>query len=137
MRLLGELRAHEGAAELREAVELLSATPAALEAARARVALGRSPHVADPEAVALLQTALTAARDCGARSVARDAVEGLAQRGHQPEDAVDAPPRLTSRQQRVLDLSAAGLGVNEIAQRLFLPPGTVRAALATTESGPS
>ena len=137
LRLLGELRADQGTAELREAVELLSATPAALEAARARIALGRSPAVADTEALALLQTALTAARGCGAQSVARDAVEGLAQRGHEPEDAVDAPARLTSRQRRVLDLTAAGLGVNEIAQRLFLPPGTVRAALDTIESSPS
>jgi DNA-binding SARP family transcriptional activator/DNA-binding CsgD family transcriptional regulator/tetratricopeptide (TPR) repeat protein len=130
LRLLGELRDGDGTADLREAVELLSGTTATLETARARVALARSPAVADPEAVALLRSALTAARACGAQGVGRDAVAVLAQRGQRLEaTAMDAPARLTSRQRRILDLAATGLDVNEVAQRLFLTPGTVRAVL--------
>jgi len=136
LRLLGELRGSAGTPELREAVELLAGTTATLEAARARTALGRSPAVAETEAVTLLQSALAAARACGARSVARDAVEALAQRGHRLEDSADAPTRLTTRQRRVLDLASTGMDVNEVAQRLFLTPGTVRAVLDSTAGGP-
>jgi DNA-binding SARP family transcriptional activator/DNA-binding NarL/FixJ family response regulator len=133
LRLLGELRDSAGTADLREAVELLSGTTATLEAARARVALARSTAVADPEAVALLHSALAAARACGAQRVGRHAVAVLAQRGQRLEDtAMDAPVRLTSRQRRILDLAATGLDVNEVAQRLFLTPGTVRAVLQST-----
>ena len=71
------------------------------------------------------------------RAVVRDAVAALAQRGHAPVDPSDAPVGLTSRQRRVTDLAAAGLDVNEVAQRLFLTPGTVRAVLdSTTEVAP-
>jgi ATP/maltotriose-dependent transcriptional regulator MalT len=136
LRLLGELRASAGIGELREAVELLTGTQATLEAARARTALGRSPAVDDTEAVALLQAALTAARACDARPVVRDAVVALAQRGHHLEDSAGAPTRLTARQRRLLDLAVAGLDVNQIAQRLFLTPGTVRAVLDSARGGP-
>lgn len=52
-------------------------------------------------------------------------------------DAGDDDTWLTGRQRRVTELVAAGLGVNEVAQRLFLAPGTVRADLASTlERGP-
>ena len=130
LRNLGELRGSAGIADLREAVELLSGTTATLECARARIALGRSAGVDDTEAAALLRSALVSARGCGARTVARDAVEALVLRGHRPDDiAHDAQPRLSTRERRVLDLAASGLDVNEIAQRLFLTPGTVRALL--------
>jgi DNA-binding NarL/FixJ family response regulator len=132
LRLLGELRGATGTAELREAVELLSTTDSALELARARIALGRSPEVADQEALPLLESALRGARACGARRVARDAIEALVRRGHAPNEGEDAPTRLTTRQQRVTDLAASGLDVNEVAQRLFLTPGTVRAVLEST-----
>ena len=129
LRLRGELRGPDGTADLREAVALLSGSPAVLDAARARLSLGRSPEVEETEAVALVQGALDMARACGARAVARDAAAALAQRGHAPVDPGAAPARLTSRQQRVADLAGAGMEVNEVAQRLFLSPGTVRAVL--------
>lgn len=133
LRLLGELRGRAGTPDLREAVELLSATTATLETARAQVALARSADVADPEAVALLRAALAAARACGAQSVGRDAVAVLAQRGQRLEDAaMDVPTRLTNRQRRILDLAASGLDVNEVAQRLFLTTGTVRTVLESS-----
>jgi DNA-binding CsgD family transcriptional regulator len=44
--------------------------------------------------------------------------------------------RVSARERRVLDLSAAGLDVNEVAQALFLTPGTVRALLEAASGGP-
>ena len=78
LRLRGELRGADGTADLREAVDLLAGSRAVLEAARARLALGRCAEVADDEAVPLLQAALSTARACGARAVAREAEEALA-----------------------------------------------------------
>jgi DNA-binding NarL/FixJ family response regulator len=113
-------------------VDLLAGTPALLEAARARLTLGSSPEVPDAEAVPLLDSALGAARACGARGVAADAARALAHRGRPASSPDDAPARLTSRQRRVAELTAAGLDVNQVAQRLFLTPGTVRAVLEST-----
>jgi DNA-binding CsgD family transcriptional regulator len=137
LRLRGELRGSAGTPDLREAVDLLAGSRSVLETARARLSLGRSPDVGEAEAVALLRSALETARACGARAVARDAAEALAERGHAPSDPGAAPTGLTGRQRRVSDLAAAGLDVNEVAQRLFLTPGTVRALLdSTTEVAP-
>jgi DNA-binding NarL/FixJ family response regulator len=55
----------------------------------------------------------------------------LRQRGQVVDnEACDEPPTVSLTVRRILDLTAAGLGVNEVAQQLFLTPGTVRAALA-------
>ena len=133
LRLRGELRGLAGTADLREAVDVLTGSRSVLEAARARLSLGSSPEVGDAEAVPLLRSALDTARTCGAGPVARAAAAGLAGRGHAAEGRADSPAQgLTSRQRRVSDLAAAGLEVNEIAQRLFLTPGTVRAVLEST-----
>ena len=83
----------------------------------------------------LLEAALHAARACGAPGVAADAAEALAQRGQRTADAGDAHTGLTSRQRRVTELTAAGLDPHEVAQRLFLTPGTVRAVLESTTDG--
>ena len=48
LRLRGELRSADGAADLREAVEVLAGTRAVLESARAEVSLGRSPRSRRP-----------------------------------------------------------------------------------------
>jgi DNA-binding CsgD family transcriptional regulator len=132
LRLRGTLRGPGRTADLREAVDLLAGTPALLEAARARLTLGSSPEVPDAEAVPLLDSALGAARACGARGVAADAARALAHRGRPASSPDDAPAGLTSRQRRVAELTAAGLDVNQVAQRLFLTPGTVRAVLEST-----
>lgn len=129
LRLLGELRGADGAADLREAVEILTGTSAVLEEARAQLALGRSEGIAHAEAVRLLRAAHATARDCGARMVVRDAASALAQRGESVAEADGGPARITSRQRRVRELAATGLDVNEVAQRLFLTPGTVRSPL--------
>ncbi|WP_344293440.1 BTAD domain-containing putative transcriptional regulator [Agromyces neolithicus] len=131
LRLRGELRGPDGTADLREAVELLAGSRSVLEAARARLELVRSPHVGDAEAVRLLESALDGARACGARSLVRDVVAALSRLGREV-DAADAPEGLTSRQRRVAALFAAGLDVDEIAQRLFLARGSVLAVLEST-----
>lgn len=129
LRLAGELRGAEGSRLLREAVDVLAPTDAALELARARLALGCSPDVGDAEAVSLLRLAVEGARTCGARGVLRDAASALAERGHRLDCTSETRVGLTGRQRQVLDLAAAGLDVHQVAQRLFLTPGTVRTIL--------
>ena len=131
LRLLGELRGPAGVSELGEAVKLLAATDAPLELARARLALGRRADVGDADAVPLLEQALAAARTCGAGGVLRDAVAALVDRGQQLEPPWEDEAGLSGREQQVLDLAAAGLDVHQVAQRLFLTPGTVRTVLQT------
>ena len=84
-----------------------------------------------------MRAALATARACGALEVIRDAVSALAERGESTAEVDDVPTRITSRQRRVTDLAGTGLDVNEVAQRLFLTPGTVRALLESAqEVGP-
>ncbi|HYN71129.1 MAG TPA: LuxR C-terminal-related transcriptional regulator [Nakamurella sp.] len=134
LRLAGELRGPDGISLLREAVDQLTPTAAALELARARLALGRRPEVDTDEAVPLLRAAAAWARDCGARLVLDGAVAALADRGERPEPVLDKhvpAVRLTGRERQVLDLTSAGLDVHQVAERLFLTPATVHEVLAT------
>ena len=129
LRLLGRLRAPEGLAELREAVTLLASTSAAVDLARARCALGGRPEVPDGEAVPLLRSAVEEAHARGALGIRERARAALKARG-----CPDAAHRETVRaptvtERRILDLATAGWGVREIAQELFLTPGTVQAVL--------
>jgi DNA-binding SARP family transcriptional activator len=131
LRRLGELAGTPGVEHLREAVAVLAATTAELEKARAELALGRSPDVPDAEAVPLLASASARARRCGAQRVFADACAALKRRGQAvDEEACDEPTPVSLTVRRILDLAGAGLGVHEVAQRLFLTPGTVREALA-------
>jgi hypothetical protein len=130
LRRLGELAGGAGLEHLREAVAVLTPTAAELEKARAELALGRSPDVADGEALPLLRSAVDRARRCGAQRVFAEACQALTRRGQVVDDATcDGPPPVSTTVRRILDLAGAGLGVHEVAQRLFLTPGTVRAAL--------
>nr|WP_281371672.1 BTAD domain-containing putative transcriptional regulator [Petropleomorpha daqingensis] len=130
--LLGRLRGAAGVDDLREAVDLLSGTTAAVDLARARCVLGSAPQVPDDEAVPLLRAASEAAGELGADAVLRRACAALQARGvsdgHRP-----AAPRSSSMERPVLALAATGLGVPEIAQRLFLTPGTVAAVLEAVD----
>lgn len=126
--LLGELRGPDGLPELREAVSLLSTTTAAVDLARARLTLGSRPQVPDEEAVPLLAAARTSAAQRGATGVLHAACEALEARGHVAETAEVERP-LSSTERRVLELADEGLGVHEVAQRLFLTPETVRTVL--------
>ncbi|HLM05251.1 MAG TPA: BTAD domain-containing putative transcriptional regulator [Blastococcus sp.] len=126
---LGELRGAKGLDEVREAVEVLAPSHAAVELARARCMLGLRPEVPDAEAVDLLHAALDTALDRGALGIQRRARTGLARRGRPDESGRDAERCPTSTQRRIVELAAAGHGVREVAQQLFLTPGTVQAVL--------
>lgn len=126
---LGELRGGDGLDDAREAVEVLTPTPAAVELARARCLLGLREQLPDDEAVELLRTALDTALDRGALGIQRRARAGLARRGR-PDDGGRLSERFpTSTERRILELAVAGHGVRDVAQRLFLTPGTVQAVL--------
>jgi hypothetical protein len=132
--LTGELRGADGLPLLREAVDTLEPTGSILALARARLALGRRPEVPDAEAVPLLRDAADAARDCGARPVHDGAVAALADRGESVDVDVRGAVRMTSRERQVLDLTADGLDVHQVAQRLFLTPGTVHETLISASA---
>ena len=134
LRLLGELRGGAGLEHLREAVELLAPTPAVVELARARCVLGSSPDVADDEAVPLLEAASEAAHERGAFGIRDRARVALERRGRQPDTRCDEVRWLSATERRILDLSSAGLGIREVAQKLLLTPGMVRAALEAESS---
>ncbi|HEY0126375.1 MAG TPA: hypothetical protein VGB58_04490, partial [Blastococcus sp.] len=126
---LGSLRGDDGLDDLREAVEVLTPTSAAVELARARCTLGLRAQVPGDEAVELLRAALGTAVDRGALGIQRRARAGLAGRGHPDESGRDAQRCPTSTERRIVELASAGLGVRDVAQQLFLTPGTVQAVL--------
>jgi DNA-binding NarL/FixJ family response regulator len=117
-----------GLADLREAEALLAGTASEVELVRTRIALARRPEVADEDAVSLLRQAVPVARRHGAGGLVRDALTALAQRGVVDED--DERVALSRAERQVLELTAAGLSVREVAERLFLTPGVVQTTLA-------
>ncbi|MGY1665577.1 BTAD domain-containing putative transcriptional regulator [Geodermatophilus sp. SYSU D00696] len=134
---LGRLRGDNGVDLLREGVALLEGTTAAVELARARCALGGVARLPDREAVPLLRDALRAAREHGAAALAEEACAALRARGCTDDPARDAVRRPSPTERRILQLAGDGYGTREVAQRLFLTPGTVRAVLesAATDGG--
>ncbi|GAA3163775.1 hypothetical protein GCM10010531_14800 [Blastococcus jejuensis] len=129
LRLLGRLRRAGGVEHLREAVALLGPTDAGVERARARLTLGSAPGVPDAEAVPLLRAAADEAHRLGAEGIEQRACAALRARGLPVDAHAEGDGRLSSTERQVLELSAAGLGVREVAQRLFMTPGTVQAVL--------
>ncbi|WP_369133559.1 BTAD domain-containing putative transcriptional regulator [Modestobacter sp. I12A-02662] len=132
LRLLGELRGPAGLADLREAVEVLAPTSAAVELARAGCALGRRPEVPDEEAEPLLRAASETAHQRGAAGVLAEACAALEARGLTDEPR-PAAEHLSTTERRILDLTAAGLDVREVAERLYLAPGTVNSVLQAAD----
>jgi DNA-binding SARP family transcriptional activator len=135
VRRLGMLRGGAGLGLLREAVDLLAGTSSAVELARSQCLLGRSPDVPDAEAIPLLQQAGEAAHELGAEGIRAGACAGLRKRGQ--ADPLDGAPvrRHSATERRILDLAAAGQGLREIAQQLFLTPGSVQAVLESAAPG--
>jgi hypothetical protein len=111
---------------LREAEALLAPSRAAVERPRARWALGR--RLAGPDGTALLRAAHAEAVRTGAAALCREVQDELGRRGAPPPPH-DAAAPLTRTQQRALDLLRKGLDLCEVAQELFLTPGSVRATL--------
>ena len=81
----------------------------------------------------LLRAASETAHAVGAEPIRAAACVALQQRGQ--DVTLDGGPvhRPSATEQRILDLAAAGLGLREIAQQLFLTPGPVQSVL---ESAP-
>ena len=65
-----------------------------------------------------------------AQELVAAATVALSDRGEPVVDHDALRPRLTVRERQVLDLTAAGLDLHQVAQRLFLTPGTVHEVLA-------
>ena len=113
---------------LSEAVELLGASPARLEHARALVdfgaALRRAGNRRDSRHP--LNAGLELAEHCGADGLAETARHELAASGarvHRP--ALGDANQLTASEQRVCNLAAEGLSNTEIAQALFVTVKTI------------
>jgi DNA-binding NarL/FixJ family response regulator len=85
--------------------------------------------VPDDEAVELLRAALDTALDRGALGIQRRARAALARRGRPDESGRDAQRCPTTTERRIVELASAGHGIRDVAQQLFLTPGTVQAVL--------
>ena len=119
---------------LREAVAVLSESPARLERARTTVELGaalrRSGH--RREARDVLRNGLADSKNCGAHALSARAADELRTAGARPRrDALRGRDALTASEDRVARLAAAGMTNREIAERLFVVLRTVETHLTS------
>jgi DNA-binding CsgD family transcriptional regulator len=123
-----------GLALLREAVDVLEASPAALERARALTELGAALRRANrrTEAREPLRRGLELAHSCGAKPLVERAHTELLATGARPRrlvlSGVDA---LTPSERRVAAMAGDGMTNRDIAQALFVTPRTVEAHLSS------
>jgi len=118
----------EGLAWLREAVAVLSRSPARLEHGRALVNLGVGLLVRGERSAARepLREGLDIAHRCGSVALLETAREALVTSGARPRRAaLTGPDALTAAERRTARMAADGLGNREIAQALFLSTKTV------------
>ncbi len=118
----------EGITLLRESVDVLASSPAALEEARARLDLGGALRRAGRRAEAreVLLGALDRASRMGAARLTDRARAELAAAGGRPRrEAVSGPAALTPSERRVCELAVAGRSNPDIAAELFLSRRTV------------
>jgi DNA-binding NarL/FixJ family response regulator len=128
LRVLGTLQGDGGLGHLEEAVEVVAASPARLEHAKALLALGsalrrgrRPTDARDP-----LRRALELAGVCGAPTLVDQARTELHAAGGRPRTtALTGVESLTPSERRVARLAAAGGTNRDIAQELFVTPKTV------------
>jgi DNA-binding CsgD family transcriptional regulator len=121
-----------GLRDLREAAEVLAASGARLEHARALVELGAALRRANQRAAARepLRTGLDLAHRSGAVRLAERARAELLTAGAKPRRAVlTGLEALTASERRVAELAAAGMSNPEIAQALFVTLSTVEGHL--------
>jgi DNA-binding CsgD family transcriptional regulator len=117
-----------GRALLREAVDLLDESPAALERARALVELGAALRRDNQRLAARehLEAGLRLAQHCNAPPVAQRAYDELLASGLRlTRAALDDRDALTPSELRTARLAAEGMTNREIAQSLYLSPKTV------------
>jgi len=133
LRTRGLLQGGErGLADLREAAELLEASGARLEQARALVELGAALRRANQRTAARgpLRTGLDLAYRCGATRLAQRATDELVAAGARPRrGALTGLEALTTSERRVAELAATGMSNPEIAQALFVTLNTVEGHL--------
>lgn len=127
--LLGQILGDDGLDTLREAVEVLAGTSAAVDLARAQFALASRREVPDDEAVPLLLAVVATAARTGAHRLGDAACSELRRRGHPADPRRERSRALSPTEQQVLDLTHAGLQADDIARRLFLTPKRVSAVL--------
>jgi DNA-binding CsgD family transcriptional regulator/tetratricopeptide (TPR) repeat protein len=124
----------QGLALLREAVEVLTDSPAKLEHAKARTELGAALRRANrrSEAREQLRHALELATICGATSLAARAESELLATGARPRRiALSGVASLTPSERRVAEMAAEGPTNREIAQALFVTQRTVEVHLTS------
>ncbi len=124
----------QGLALLREAVEVLTDSPAKLEQAKARTELGAALRRANrrSEAREQLRHALELATICGATSLAARAESELLATGARPRRiALSGVESLTPSERRVAEMAAEGPTNREIAQALFVTQRTVEVHLTS------
>jgi len=135
LRVAGLLEGGDGGlAQLGEAVELLSGSPAKLEQARARTELGAALRRAGQRAQARehLRRAVELATICGAAPLAARAETELLATGARPRRiALSGVESLTPSERRVAELAAQGPTNREIAQALFVTQRTVEVHLTS------
>ncbi len=117
-----------GLSDLREAVDVLTGSPAGLEEVRARVDLGaalrRAGHRA--EAREVLRDGQASAASLGAvRLRERARVELVSAGGRPRREAVRGPDALTPSERRVAELAAGGRSNPDIAAELYISRRTV------------
>ncbi|MFL5781053.1 MAG: AAA family ATPase [Thermoleophilaceae bacterium] len=118
---------------LTEAAELLAASPARLEEARALTDLGAALRSANRRTAARepLRRALDRADAAGAVPLAQRARRELRAAGGRPRRTrITGAGSLTASERRVADMAAAGLSNPEIARSLFVTKKTVETHLA-------
>jgi DNA-binding CsgD family transcriptional regulator len=123
-----------GLALLREAVDVLEASPAALERAHALTELGAALRRANRrrEAREPLRRGLELAHGCGAKPLAERAHTELLATGARPRRLVlTGVEALTPSERRVAAMAADGMTNREIAQALFVTPSTVEVHLSS------
>ena len=135
LRTLGLIeRGRAGERRLREAVEVLTSSPARLEHAKALVDLGASLRRgnARSEARGLLRQGAELAHQCGAIPLLERANEELAATGARPRKLlVTGLESLTASERRVAQLAAEELSNKDIAQALFVTVKTVEVHLSS------
>jgi len=123
---------NRGLRDLRAATEMLAASGARLEHARALVELGAALRRANQRTAARepLRAGLDLAHRCGAVRLAERARAELLTAGAKPRRAVlTGLEALTASERRVAELAAAGMSNPEIAQALFVTLSTVEGHL--------
>jgi DNA-binding CsgD family transcriptional regulator len=131
------LQGRERTSALESAVEALEQTSASLELARALGDLGSALR-RDNQRVAArepLRRALDLARQCRADALANQFRGELHAAGAKPRrDALTGRDSLTASETRIAEMAAAGRTNSQIAQALFLTPGTVEKHLTSVYS---